>query len=85
MLGVTQFWKGPAAQKRSSSKLQFVWGEIVLVVRGGTAVRSPSLEEAVERARGYAAEGEGPSKAAARAARESGFKKGEVYDRMVDP
>ena len=58
-------------------------GEIVLVVRGGTAAVASSLEDAVERARGYVAGGESPSRAAARAAREAGFKKGEVYDRVA--
>jgi len=59
-------------------------GEVVLVVRGSTAMKKPSLEEAVEQARRYVAEGESTSKAAARAARESGWKKGEVYDRIVE-
>ena len=58
-------------------------GEIVLVVRGGTAAVMSSLEDAVERARGYVSGGESPSRAAARAARETGFKKGEVYDRVA--
>jgi 16S rRNA (cytidine1402-2'-O)-methyltransferase len=57
-------------------------GELVLVVRGGTAA-TDNLEDAVERARGYMADGESSSRAAARAARESGFKKGEVYDRIA--
>jgi 16S rRNA (cytidine1402-2'-O)-methyltransferase len=60
-----------------------VRGEIVLVVRGGTTAKAPSFEEAVERARGYVAEGESPSRAAARAAKETGQKRGEVYDRLV--
>ncbi len=58
-------------------------GEIVLVVRGGAAQKPPSFEEAVERARGYVAQGESPSRAAARAAKESGRKRGDVYDRLV--
>ncbi len=58
-------------------------GEVVLVVRGGTAAEEPSLEETIEQARKYVAEGESTSKAAARAAKESGWKKGEVYDRIV--
>jgi 16S rRNA (cytidine1402-2'-O)-methyltransferase len=58
-------------------------GEIVLVVRGGTQIEPAGFEEAVELARRYVAEGEGPSKAAARAARESGRSKGDVYDRLV--
>jgi 16S rRNA (cytidine1402-2'-O)-methyltransferase len=58
-------------------------GEIVLVVRGGTELEPAGFEEAVELARQYVAEGEGPSRAAARAARESGRNKGEVYDRLV--
>ena len=58
-------------------------GEVVLVVRGGRAARPVALQEAVELARGYVAEGESPSRAAARAARESGRKKGEIYARLV--
>jgi 16S rRNA (cytidine1402-2'-O)-methyltransferase len=68
-----------AAQRFSGG----VKGEIVLVVRGGTEIESAGFEEAVELARQYVAEGEGPSRAAARAARESGRSKGEVYDRLV--
>ncbi|MEJ7842660.1 MAG: 16S rRNA (cytidine(1402)-2'-O)-methyltransferase [Rubrobacter sp.] len=60
-----------------------VKGEIVLVVRGGMTTTKTTLEDAVERARGYVAGGESPSRAAARAARETGFKKGEVYDRVA--
>src|SRR5215204_4039647 len=60
-----------------------VRGEIVLLVRGGATAKAPSLEEVVERAREYVAEGESPSRAAARAAKETGRKRGEVYDRLV--
>jgi len=60
-----------------------VKGEIVLVVRGGAARAEESIEGVVERARGYVAEGESPSQAAARAARESGLRRGEVYERLV--
>jgi len=55
----------------------------VLVVRGGVARETPSFEEVVERARGYVAQGESPSRAAARAAKESGRRRGEIYDRIV--
>jgi hypothetical protein len=41
------------------------------------------LEEVVERARGYVAQGESPSRAAARAARESGRSRREVYEQLV--
>lgn len=58
-------------------------GEIVLVVRGGTAKEEEGIEEVVRRARGYVTEGESPSRAAARAARESGLRRGEVYERLV--
>ena len=58
-------------------------GEIVLVVRGSSAGRVPGFEEVVERARAYVAQGESPSRAAARAAKGSGRKRGEVYDRLV--
>lgn len=60
-----------------------VKGEVVLVVRGGAATREPGPDEALELARRYVEQGESPSKAAARAARETGLKKAEVYDRLV--
>ena len=60
-----------------------VKGEIVLVVRGGTAKAEESVDDVVCRARQYLAEGESPSRAAARAARESGRRRGEVYERLV--
>src|ERR671916_278663 len=61
-----------------------VKGEVVVVVRGGAEAAPPSLEDAVERARGYVAGGEGPSKAAARAARETGLKRRDVYERVAE-
>jgi 16S rRNA (cytidine1402-2'-O)-methyltransferase len=60
-----------------------VKGEIVVVVRGGADVAPSSLENAVERARGYVSEGEGPSRAAARAARETGLRKRDIYERVA--
>ena len=60
-----------------------VRGEIVLVVRGGAGVEEQGLDEVVEKARGYLAQGESTSKAAAWAARESGWRRTEVYDRLV--
>jgi 16S rRNA (cytidine1402-2'-O)-methyltransferase len=60
-----------------------VKGEIVLVVRGGTEVESVALQEAVDLARRYVAEGESPSRAAAKAARESGRRRAEIYERLV--
>jgi 16S rRNA (cytidine1402-2'-O)-methyltransferase len=70
---------GEAAEHFSGN----VRGEIVLVVRGGAMAKVASLEEVVERAREYVAEGESPSRAAARAARKTGRRRGEVYDRLV--
>ncbi len=58
-------------------------GEIVLVVRGGTDAEPAGFEEAVELARGYVSEGQSPARAAARAARESGRRRAEIYDRLV--
>jgi 16S rRNA (cytidine1402-2'-O)-methyltransferase len=54
----------------------------VLVIRGETT--EESIDAVVGRARDYMAEGESPSRAAARAARESGVRRGEVYERLVD-
>jgi len=62
-----------------------VRGEVVLVVRGGTNVGPASLEEAVEQAREYVEAGESPSRAAARAARDSGRKKSDIYARLIAP
>jgi 16S rRNA (cytidine1402-2'-O)-methyltransferase len=58
-------------------------GEIVLVVRGGAGAGPGDVEDAVALARGYVAGGESPSRAAARAARESGRRRAEIYDRLV--
>jgi 16S rRNA (cytidine1402-2'-O)-methyltransferase len=58
-------------------------GEIVLVVRGGTGAEQMRLNGAVELARRYVNEGESPSRAAARAARISGWKRAEIYDRLA--
>ena len=60
-----------------------VKGESVLVIRGGTAKVEESMDDVVRRAQTYVAEGESPSRAAARVARESGLKRGEVYERLV--
>jgi 16S rRNA (cytidine1402-2'-O)-methyltransferase len=60
-----------------------VKGEIVLVVRGGTEVEPASVESAVALAEGYVARGESRSRAAARAARETGRRRSEVYDWLV--
>jgi 16S rRNA (cytidine1402-2'-O)-methyltransferase len=60
-----------------------VRGEIVLVVRGGTKKAEESIDDVVRLARDYVAEGETPSRAAARAARESGHRRGEIYERLV--
>lgn len=70
------------ARKASEHFSGEVKGEITLVVRGGAEAEAPNLEAAVELARGYLAQGEGPSKAAARAARETGWKKSEVYEAL---
>ena len=60
-----------------------VRGEIVLVVRGGATKADQSIDDVVGLARTYMAEGESPSRAAAKAARESGWRRGEVYERLV--
>src|SRR5919112_1518122 len=49
----------------------------------GTAETEESIDDVVRRARDYVAEGESPSRASARAARESGHRRGEIYERLV--
>jgi len=58
-----------------------VKGEIVLVVRGRTVEQS--IDDVVRKARAYVAEGASPSRAAARVARESGWRRSEIYERLV--
>ena len=58
-------------------------GEVVVVVRGEGGSENLGFEGAVELARGYVSGGESPSRAAARAARESGARRGEIYDEIV--
>lgn len=70
---------GEAAERFSKN----VKGEIVLVIRGGTTRREPDLQDAVSLAERYVAEGERASKAAARSARQTGLRKGEIYDRLT--
>lgn len=77
-----EVFRGTAA-RASEHFSEGVKGEVVLVIRGGASAESRSVEEAAELARRYAEAGESASKAAARAARETGFKKAEVYDRLV--
>jgi len=60
-----------------------VKGEIVLVIRGGAAKAVESIADVVMLARGYVAQGESPSRAAARASRESGWRRNEIYERLV--
>jgi 16S rRNA (cytidine1402-2'-O)-methyltransferase len=60
-----------------------VKGEIVLVIRGGAAKEDESIDDVVRLARGYVAGGESPSRAAAKAARESGHRRREIYERLV--
>jgi 16S rRNA (cytidine1402-2'-O)-methyltransferase len=61
-----------------------VKGEVVLIVRGGTTKVEESVDDVVRRARSYMADGESPSRAAARAARESGLRRNEIYARLVE-
>jgi 16S rRNA (cytidine1402-2'-O)-methyltransferase len=72
------------AQEAAKRFSEGIKGEVVLVVRGGAGAGEAGLEEVLELARGYVARGESPSKAAARAARESGRKRGEIYARLVE-
>ena len=60
-------------------------GEFVLVVAGEAPVKEKhTAEEAVERARAYVAEGCSPSEAARRASRETGIKKGAIYNALTE-
>ena len=60
-------------------------GEFVLVVAGETPVREKYTPlDALELARAYVAGGCSPSEAARRASRETGVKKGEIYDLLTE-
>ncbi len=77
-----EVFRGTAAEaaRRFSEGVK---GEVVLVVRGGTGAGPMGLEEVVEKARGYLAKGESPSRAAAKAAKGSGWRRSEIYERLV--
>ncbi|MGH3088873.1 MAG: 16S rRNA (cytidine(1402)-2'-O)-methyltransferase [Rubrobacteraceae bacterium] len=77
-----EIFRGSAREAREHFSGE-VKGEIVLVVRGGSESEAPDLEAAVALAGKYVAEGESKSRAAARAARETGWKKSEVYERLI--
>lgn len=59
-------------------------GEVVLVVRGGTEAGPVGFDGTVELARRYVADGESPSRAAAKAAKGSGWRRSEIYDRLIE-
>lgn len=62
-------------------------GEIVLVLEGrphSSEVKTCTLEQAVELAKGYTAEGMRASEAAKRAAAETGLKKNDIYRSLVN-
>src|SRR5918911_11962 len=56
----------------------------VLLVRGGAGKADENIDDVVALARTYVSNGESPSRAAAKAARESGLRRGEVYERLVE-
>lgn len=80
-----EVFRGTAAEalEHFSGEQREVKGEISLVVRGGTAGEEIGPEDALVLAQRYVEAGDPPSKAAARAARETGLRKAEVYDRLV--
>jgi|SRR5215218_2037513 len=71
------------AEQAARHFLGGVKGEIVLVARGGAAKADETIDDVVRLARTYVAEGESPSRAAAKAARESGWRRNEIYERLV--
>ena len=79
-----EVFRGTAEQARERFS-QGARGEVVIVARGGAGAEPLDFEEVVRRARGYVEAGESPSRAAARAAKEGGHRRGDVYDRIVRP
>jgi 16S rRNA (cytidine1402-2'-O)-methyltransferase len=77
-----EVFRGTAGQaaRHFSGKVK---GEIVLLVRGGAAKGEESIEDVVRRAREFVAQGESPSRAAQKVSRESGYRRGEIYERLV--
>ncbi len=72
-----------AAQKYSEESLK---GEIVLVIEGKTVTEEAetTLDDAVSLARVYIKEGLATSMAAKKAAKETGFKKGDIYKYITE-
>lgn len=72
-----------AAEKYGDGGLK---GEIVLIVEGKTEEEQAefTIEQAVQIARQYSEEGASASEAAKQAAKETGFKKNEIYRRLLE-
>ena len=72
-----------AAEKYSKEDIK---GEIVLIISGAPRKETEemTLEQAVAYANGLIAEGESKTSAAKIAAKESGFKKGDIYKFLVE-
>ncbi len=72
-----------AAEKYSKEDLK---GEIVLIVKGAEPKQDEAmtLEQAVEYAKGLVQDGESKTQAAKIAAKESGFKKGDIYKLLIE-
>jgi len=71
-----------AAEKYSKEEIK---GEIVLIIEGNseTAKEKMTLDDAVKYALDLVENGESKTNAAKEAAKESGFKKGEIYKEII--
>ena len=78
-----EVWRTTLGEAAARYREQEPRGEFVLVVEGLPRAQAPepayTLEEAAGLARGLLREGLSPTEAAKQAARETGFKKGEIY------
>jgi 16S rRNA (cytidine1402-2'-O)-methyltransferase len=78
-----EVFRGTAAQA-AEHFAKGLKGEVVLVVQGGMGNEALDFEDVVEQAHGYVLEGESKSRAAARVAAETGQRRKEIYDRLVE-
>jgi len=78
-----EVWRGTLAEAASYWSERTVKGEVTVVIGGGT-LPVPSLEAAIGLARIAIADGERPSTAARRLAKETGVNRRELYEALID-
>jgi 16S rRNA (cytidine1402-2'-O)-methyltransferase len=78
-----EVWRGTLAEAARHWSERTVRGEVTVVIGAGT-VPEPSLEAAIELARIAISDGERPSTAARRVAKDTGVNRRALYEALID-